>query len=214
MVQLVAITLGRVFLAIFLLLGILLAANTLTYLNFDPTYGFLRLKEDAIATGWYLPFYYAHVLTGGVILAAGFLQFSNRIRRNWKSIHRTAGYIYVIGILFLAAPGGMVMSFFINRGPLVLLSFVIQCSLWIYFTTTAFQLIKKGRVEEHRRWMIRSFALTLAAITLRIYIFAASWIIDLNQPAVYAAIALCSWIPNFLIAELIIRKKITSALLA
>jgi hypothetical protein len=58
--------------------------------------------------------------------------------------------------------------------------------------------------------MIRSFSLTLAAITLRIYIFAASWFVDLGQPLAYAILAWLSWLPNLLAAEWIIRKKITS----
>ena len=101
------------------------------------------------------------------------------------------------------------MSFFINRGMMVSASFVVQCSLWIYFTLTAFQEIKRGNVISHEQWMTRSFSLTLAAITLRIYIFAASWFVDLNQPVAYAMLAWLSWLPNLMVAELIIRKKIT-----
>jgi hypothetical protein len=203
------LTLGRTVVVLFILLGVILALNTFSYLNFDPTYGFLRLKQEAVATGWYLPFYYSHVFTGGVILIAGFIQFSRKVRTRWPSVHRRTGYVYVIGILFLAAPGGMAMSFFIDRGAMVSASFVMQCSLWIYFTLTAFQEIKNGNVVSHEHWMIRSFSLTLAAITLRIYIFTASWFADLNQPVAYAILAWSSWLPNLLVAELIIRKKIT-----
>lgn len=59
-----------------LLLALVLAANTLTYLNFDFQYGFLKLKQKAIATGWYLPFYYSHVLVGGLILVQDFFSSS------------------------------------------------------------------------------------------------------------------------------------------
>jgi hypothetical protein len=81
MIQTVGIALGRLFTILFVLMGIILALNTFTYLNFDPSYGFLKLKQEAIATGIYLPFYYCHVFAGGLILLAGFVQFSKNLRQ-------------------------------------------------------------------------------------------------------------------------------------
>ncbi|MBL0742920.1 DUF2306 domain-containing protein [Chryseolinea lacunae] len=195
-----------------LLLTVLLAGNTLTYLNFDPQFSFLRLKQEAIATGWYLPFYYSHVLVGGIILVAGLLQLHPWSLQKFRPVHRALGYVYVMGILFFAAPGGLVMSFFIHRGPWVEISFVLQCTLWFAFTALAFDRIRKKDVAAHRRWMLRSYALTFAAVTLRLYIFASSSRFNLNQPEAYATIAWLSWVPNLLVAEFYIRRAVTSAL--
>ncbi len=200
-------------LAAFILIFIaaaLLSGNTLYYLNFDPTYGFLRHKQEAVAGGWYLPAFYTHIFAGAVVLVAGFFQFWKKLRRAFPKIHRFIGYIYAFGILLLAAPGGMVMAFFIGRGPIVLSSFVLQCSLWVAFTILAMMSAWRGSFLVHERWMMRSFALTLAAITLRLYIFGASWFFDLSAPAVYGIFAWMSWIPNIVLAEVLIRKKITS----
>ena len=183
------------------LLGAALTINALTYLNFDPDYGFLKIKSVAVASGKYLPFYYLHVLFGGLILIAGFIQVSKWFRSKWISVHRKVGYFYVIGILFLAAPGGLGMSFFVDRGPAVLLSFLLQVSLWFYFTLIAFIKIKSKDVVAHELWMWRSFSLTLAAITLRAYIFFSSFHFDLSQPIAYAIIAWSSWVPNLLLVE-------------
>jgi uncharacterized membrane protein YozB (DUF420 family) len=198
----------RIFLGFFFLLGVALAANALSYSNFDPQYSFLKLKQSAIETGWYLPAYYAHVLVAGIILVIGFFQVSDGFRKRFLKIHRAFGYVYVMGILFFAAPGGMVMAFFINRGPMVLLSFVLQCSLWVYFTYEAYRFIRQRKIESHRAMMYRSFALTLAAITLRLYIFFLSDQYNLSQPTGYATLAWLSWVPNLIIAEFIIRRKI------
>jgi uncharacterized membrane protein YozB (DUF420 family) len=192
---------------LFFILGIALAGNALSYLNFNPQYSFLKLKQAAIATGWYLPAYYAHVLIAGIILVIGFFQVSDDFRKRFLKIHRALGYVYVTGILVFAAPGGMIMAFFINRGPMVLISFVLQCSLWVYFTYKAFAEIKKRNIESHRAWMYRSFALTLAAITLRVYIFFSSYQYNLAQPLAYATIAWLSWVPNLLVAESIIQSR-------
>jgi len=117
------------------------------------------------------------------------------------------GKIYVMGILFFAAPGGLIMSLFILRGPWVLTSFLIQCSLWIVFTYQAFAAIRKGQIEQHRQWMLRSFSLTLAAITLRLYVFITSWSLDLSHPGAYALIAWLSWGLNLLICEWYLRQR-------
>ena len=187
-------------------LAVLLAYNALSYINFDPHYGFLRLKQEAIATGWYLPGYYSHVLIGGLILLIGLFQLLPASRRKLPKLHRYLGYVYVIGILFFAAPGGLLMSFFIDRGPFVLASFVLQAALWFYFTAMAFDRIRKRDIIAHRAWMFRSYALTFAAITLRVYIFLTSWSFDLSQPEAYAVLAWLSWLPNLIVVEVFIQR--------
>lgn len=190
---------------IFIALGVALALNALMYLNFDPDYKFLRLKQDAIATGWYLPFYYSHVLVSALILISGFFQVSD-ISRRWIKVHRFLGYIYVMGILFFAAPGGFVMSLFIGRGPWVLASFITQGILWFVCTAIAFNKIRSRDIDGHKEWMWRSFSITVAAITLRLYILFLSGSADLSQPSGYATLAWLSWVPNLFVAELLIAK--------
>jgi hypothetical protein len=188
------------------MLGLSLTVNALLYGNFDPRYGFLRLKQDAIATGWYLPAYYSHVLIGGIVLMLGFFQL-HPVSMRFRKLHRAAGYVYVMGILFFSAPGGLVMSLFINRGPWVLASFILQATLWFSFTALAFDRIRHKDISAHRDWMWRSYALTFAAITLRIYIFIVSFKVSLHEPAAYATLAWMSWVPNLLVAEWYIRTR-------
>lgn len=195
---------------LFIALGVALAANALMYLNFDADYKFLKLKREAIATGWYLPFYYSHVLVSALILISGFFQIS-KLSQRWIRLHRSFGYIYVMGILFFAAPGGFVMSLFIGRGPWVLASFVTQGILWFVCTAIAFNKIRRRDIQAHKEWMWRSFAITLAAITLRLYILFLSGSADLSQPSGYATLAWLSWVPNLIVAELLIAKMKRSA---
>lgn len=189
-----------------LLLAVPLALNALSYLNFSADYGFLRLKKAAIETGLYLPAYYAHVLVAGLILPLGVFQVHPYWGQRWRNIHRALGKIYVGGVLFLTAPGGLLMSFFIDRGPLVLASFILQSICWFGCTWVAYREIRNGQTESHRKWMLRSFSLAMAAITLRVYVFLTSWSFDLSQPQAYAAIAWLSWVPNLLIVEWYLRS--------
>jgi uncharacterized membrane protein YozB (DUF420 family) len=198
--------LARIGGAFLLLLGAALSVNSLQYLNFNSTHGFLRLKQAAIETGWYLPAYYSHVLVSAVILLVGFFQVSN-ISRKWIRAHRWMGRFYVFGILFFAAPGGLVMSLFIGRGPWVLASFLIQVALWFAYTAIAFNRILNRDIAAHREWMWRSFALACAAITLRIYIYIFSWSTDLAQPGAYAVIAWASWVGNLVVVEWLIFMR-------
>jgi uncharacterized membrane protein (DUF2068 family) len=61
----------------------------------------------------------------------------------------------------------------------------------------------------HRRWMIRSWALTLAAVTMRIYIPLFE-VADLPEMPAYRAISFLCWVPNLLIAELMLLRERTS----
>lgn len=193
--------------AIVILLVVSLATNALTYINFDSNYGFLKLKQNAIATGWYLPFYYSHVLIAGLILVVGLFQLHPISRARYRDAHRMLGYFYVMGILFFAAPGGLIMSLFINRGPWVLASFLLQTVLWFFFTFMAFKRILHKDIVAHKQWMWRSYALTFAAVTLRIYIFLFSWSFDMSQPESYATLAWLSWVPNLLVVEFMNKKE-------
>jgi hypothetical protein len=68
-----------------------------------------------------------------------------------------------------------------------------------------------GRYARHGRWMARSFALTFAAVTLRLYMPLASFLPVSGEDA-YRAIAYLCWIPNLLIAELLLRTRFSSRL--
>jgi hypothetical protein len=197
-----------VFVTVVFILVVSLAGNTLTYFNFDPNYSFLKLKQEAIATGWYLPAYYSHVLISGIILVAGFFQLFPKSSSKYKRIHRIMGYIYVMGILFFAAPGGIAMSLFIGRGPWVLASFITLSILWFYFTSKAFSEIRKRNIVAHQQWMWRSYALTFSAVTLRLYIFITSYGFDLSKSEAYATLAWASWVPNLILVEILMNRSV------
>jgi hypothetical protein len=74
---------------------------------------------------------------------------------------------------------------------------------WMVATGLAVRLILQGDALRHRRWMIRSFALT-AAITLRMYlplVFVFHWPFQVAYPA----IAWLCWIPNALAVAVYLR---------
>ena len=72
----------------------------------------------------------------------------------------------------------------------------------IWLTTTAIALghIKAHRIAEHRRWMLRSFVLTAAGITLRLQIgIGNAFEVPIDQ--YYTSLAWTSWLPQALPLE-------------
>ena len=76
---------------------------------------------------------------------------------------------------------------------------------WLYTTSQGWLTARARRFDEHRAWMIRSFALTFGAVTLRIYL-PLSQVADIPFPTAYPIIAWLAWVPNLMIAELYLRR--------
>jgi uncharacterized membrane protein len=105
---------------------------------------------------WLLP----HGLAGACALLLGPLQFSERLRRRFKKLHRVLGRCYVAGAL-IAAPLGFYIQYFEERmGETRSFSMAaaFDAILWMITTGIAFAFILKGKVQQHRQWMTRSFA--------------------------------------------------------
>ena len=180
---------------------ILCAGTFLQYYDFKGHSSFLQIKQAAVKTGWYLPAFYCHIIGSSIILFIGFFQFSKKVYNN-RLLHKTLGKIYVFGVLFFAAPGAYVMTLFVNRGPGVFTSFLLQNTLWVVFTLAAWLLVIKGRINPHIKMMRRSYALAFGAVTLRLYIFLFTILgSGVGFAHNYLIIAFLSWVPNLLVAE-------------
>lgn len=193
----------RIFWYFALVLVIILCAGIFYMYGVESDSVFLQLKQAAVRTGWYMPAFYCHVIGSSMILIAGLFQFSKKVYNN-RPLHKALGKLYVFGVLFFAAPGAYVMTFYINRGPVVFGSFFIQNTLWVLFTFYAWQLIMKGHIDDHIKYMRRSFALAFAAVTLRLYIWLFNTLgISIDFKYNYVIIAFASWVPNLIMAEII-----------
>lgn len=180
---------------------------TLEYVPLDPNVSFLMIKQTEVHDRpEYLWFFYTHVYTSIFVLLAGFLAILRKDFR-LKNFHINAGKIYIFLILLFAAPSGIYMGIFANGGFLSKISFVILGSLWWFSTFKAYQLARKKKFKEHKQWMWRSFALTISALTLRIWKVIIVYLFHPNPMDVYQIIAWLGWIPNILLIEYLITKK-------
>jgi uncharacterized membrane protein len=167
----------------------------------------LMMQPDVVhSLAWRLSFY-IHITGGALALATGPFQFIPAIRKHNLKLHKLLGRVYVIAILFIGAPAGLYMAFFANGGPVAGLGFTILCLLWVTTTYKAVIYARNHQIKEHRQWMIRSFALTFAAVTLRLWVPILSHGFDVDYETTIIVTAWLSWVPNILVAEFIINKK-------
>lgn len=185
----------------------LLGLITLQYFPLNDEVAFLNIKQDEIKLIHYKIVFNGHVFSSIFVIIAGFFQFSETIRKGYTFLHRFFGKIYIFLILFVAAPTGLVLAYYANGGIVSKISFAILSILWFYFTLKALLLIKSREFAAHRKFMIRSYALTLSAVSLRLFKY---WIVIIFEMApmdTYKIVSVLGWTVNLLVAELIISKN-------
>jgi uncharacterized membrane protein len=115
---------------------------------------------------WLLP----HGVAGVCAIFLGPLQFSDRLRQRYTRLHRVLGRIYVGGALVLAPLGAYIQYF--NERAGAPRSFTIaagaDAALLMITTLIAFIFILNGKVQQHRQWMTRSFAVALIFLEVRV----------------------------------------------
>jgi uncharacterized membrane protein len=165
---------------------------------------FLRLPNDAHFARYILPLRF-HIAGGIGALLAGPWQFSQKLRARALNLHRWLGRFYLLEVA-LGSIAGFVMATVSLEGQATHFGFGILAVLWFLTGLQAYRTVRQGNIEAHRKWMIRNFALTLAAVTLRIYLplmlAAFHWPF---RPS-YIIVSWLCWVPNLLVAEWMVRR--------
>lgn len=185
----------------------LMAGITMTYIPYNTDVGFLQIKQQYIDIDHWRVAFFVHVYASMWVLFAGFTQFSKKLLKKNPRLHRTMGHIYVADVLLITGPAGLIMGFYANGGTFSRIAFISLAVLWIYFTAMALLRAKQKKFKEHRQFMIRSYALTLSALTLRAWKYGITNTISLPPMDVYRVVAWLGWVGNLLIAEWIIRRN-------
>jgi len=122
---------------------------------------------------WLLP----HGLAGACAILLGPLQFSDRLRARFTKFHRVVGRIYITSAL-IVAPLGAYIQFFEERlgGPRSFsIAALVDAILLMLTTAIAFAFILNGKVQQHRQWMTRSFAVALVFLEVRVVAGITGW---------------------------------------
>lgn len=167
------------------------------YTSWQLDVDFLVTKQHIIHLSYYRAAFYAHIFSSIFVLASGAFLFSKYILQKAPRLHRYAGRIYVSALLLVSAPSGFVMAFYANGGWAAKLSFIILAPLWWYFTWKGFDTARKRQFAAHKKWMQRSYAITLSAVSLRVYQMLIGQFLQLDPVTAYVLVSWLAWLGNW-----------------
>lgn len=179
----------------------------LQYIPIHLDVAFLRIKQNVVHLPHYQVAFFTHVFTSMFSILAGATQFSATIRIKYTKVHRVVGFVYFISIILFAAPSGFVLAIYANGGWSSQLAFVLLSILWWTSSLGALIQVKNKKYILHEYLVYISYALTLSAITLRIWKFGIAHIFEPRPMDMYRIVAWLGWVPNLALALLIIYFK-------
>lgn len=148
---------------------------------------------------------YAHIFASALALALGPFQFLSALRSARPGLHRWLGRLYLgVGVL-VGGLAGLYMAFHAYGGVPARLGFAGLALAWLFTGLRAYLAVRAGKLAAHRRWMVRNFALTFAAVTLRLWL-PASQVAGVPFDLAYPWIAWFCWVPNLVAAELLFNR--------
>jgi uncharacterized membrane protein len=183
----------------------------LPYLSFNKA-NFSSVFDGRFQNGGEI-WLYIHVISGGISLLLGGFQFWGWLRDKHRNIHRWMGRIYLFAGVFPASISGLFVAQDTVAGLTGVMGFSLLAILWFITGALALRAILNKDIESHRQWMIRNFSLTFAAVTLRLWIpilifaqipFGVSP--DFAFEQAYQTVPWLCWVPNLLVAEMMIRR--------
>jgi uncharacterized membrane protein len=157
--------------------------------------------------GWVHVAFYTHIVFGGLALLLSPVQLSPRVRDRVPRLHRVNGRVVLVAIAF-AGTAGFLLSWFNTAGPIGMAGFGTLAVLWVVFAGLGLRAILRRDVAAHRRWMLRTFALTYAAVTLRLWLIALIPLLG-DFGSAYAVVPFLCWVPNLVVVELLLRRSPT-----
>jgi hypothetical protein len=171
------------------------------YISFDSSKTQIALRAD------FAPHYgmlVLHIVSGTVAIATLCLLVWPWLRINYPAIHRVSGRLYVFaGVL----PTTLMIYTLIGLASVKnasTLGAVVLSTLWLSTTILGFRAARQRRYLEHRRWMIRSFALGIAILWTR-PIFTVAFTVPGLAAELEMLQTVVGWVPwlvNLALAEL------------
>ena len=184
-----------------LILAIAISGYAIAYLVVGAPMYPPSLADSFLARPWGIN---PHALFGSLALGVGALQFNRWLLMRHRALHRALGTVYVVSSLGVGI-AGLYMSLYSFGGLLTHLGFGMLGVLLLWTTVRAYQAARARTIAVHRQWMLRSYALVFAAVTLRIELPLLVMALGDFTPA-YQVVSWLSWVPNLLWAEWYIRR--------
>jgi hypothetical protein len=151
--------------------------------------------------GWLL----VHIAGGLVALLSGPVQLWLGLHDVKMHVHRKLGLIYMAGMA-IGSIGAVGLALQTDGGLIFGSGLFFLAVAWVTTTTLAYAAIRKGLIDQHREWTIRSYVVTFAFVTFR-----AGQVAMVGQGIpVLTAIGIMAWacwsLP-LLVTELVIQSR-------
>lgn len=130
------------------------------FATFNPAEGRLSPAQHP----WYFPVFMVHLASATVALVTCLGQVWPWLRQRHPRVHRSIGRVYVFVGVYPAAISALVLTLVWPFSAVTSFGMLLLSVLWLSITTFGFILRRQGRVADHRRWMLRSFALTVSPL--------------------------------------------------
>jgi uncharacterized membrane protein len=186
-----------------LAVGIALFATSYLWLSADE-FSFAGQRDTYAA---HLTPVRLHILSGIIALVAGALQMMPSLRAQ-AGLHRKLGLLY-IGSVALSSIAGLEVAQHAYGGFSNTVAFTVLAGLWFSSTSCGWWQIKQGRIHQHKVWMIRSYALTFTAISLRAQLGLLQGFTPLSFADAYSIVPWLSWVGNLLFVEWFVISRMT-----
>jgi len=167
----------------------------------------LKLETMNLDSLWYAALY-THIAGSMVALALGWAQFLPKLRRSRPNAHRAMGKLYAAGVA-IGGLSGAYMAFYATGGWVSSAGFLALALLWLYSMVRGVRaIVRDGNRFAHGNWMILNYALTFAAVMLRIYVPLSDVLFGEDGfVAAYRAIAWLCWVPNVFFAVWLVKRR-------
>ncbi len=172
------------------------------YLSLEPDVFFP--EQRAVYTA-HLTALLLQIVGSMVALTLGPFLFLNGLRVKWPAVHRRLGRVYLLGVLCGGLAGLYMSVLYAYTGEIARDGFATLALLWLATGLMAYVRIRNGNVAEHRRWMVRNFALTFAGVMLRLELPLLSAAFGFE--IAYMMVAWTSWMPNLLVAQWLVTPR-------
>jgi uncharacterized membrane protein len=107
-----------------------------------------------------------HVSGGVIALIAGVVQLWLGLSNRVATLHRALGKLYV-GVVLVGSIAGFYLALAIQGNVPYAAGLFFLCVAWVITTSMAVIAIRRRNFQQHREWMLRSYAVTFAFVTFR-----------------------------------------------
>ncbi|MFJ5229646.1 DUF2306 domain-containing protein [Kitasatospora sp. NPDC088391] len=187
-------------------LALLVSLFSLRYFALDPDY---YIDDQRLVYAAHLAPLLLHIGGAVVALSIGPLQFLPGLRARRPAVHRWTGRVYAVSALALSL-GGLVLARYAMHPPVAPIGFAVLAVLVLVTTGLGVREARRGRIARHRRWMLRSYALIFAAVTLRIWLPLGA-VLGVSDALTYESAAWGSWLVNLAFVEWRMRRTPNAA---